>query len=189
VIYVPGNHDEVFRDYAGLRFGNVSIRREALHTTAGGRRLLVLHGDEFDGVVKCNRLLEIIGITAYDLLLALNRYYNHVRRRLGFPYWSLAAYLKHKVRNAVDYIVRFEHAVAHEAHRRQVEGLICGHIHRASLVHLNGVQYCNTGDWVESCTALVEDKLGDLHLLEWAREQHRAGHARPATAPIEQDAA
>jgi UDP-2,3-diacylglucosamine pyrophosphatase LpxH len=127
-----------------------------------------MHGDEFDSIVKCNKIFEIIGCKAYDFLLEINQVYNYVRRKLGFPYWSLAAYLKHKVKNAIKYIENFEHAVSHEARKHNVDGLICGHIHRATIKHLNGVQYCNTGDWVENCTALVEDQNGELHLLNWA---------------------
>ena len=189
VVYVPGNHDELLRDYDGLSFGNVMIRREALHITRDGRRLLIMHGDEFDGAVKCNKVLEIVGIKAYDLLLELNQLYNLLRRKLGFPYWSLAAYLKHKMRNAVKYIDSFEHAVSHEAHRRRVDGLICGHIHRAKLTRLNGVDYCNTGDWVESCTALGEDAQGNLHLIEWARESLLSNKAVQKSENLEQDAA
>ena len=170
VIYIPGNHDEVLRDYDGMSFGNVTIRCEAVHETRAGKRLLIMHGDEFDGAVKCNKLLEIIGNKAYDLLLEINRAYNYVRRKLGFPYWSLAAYIKHRLKNAVNYINSFEHAVTHEAHRRDVDGMICGHIHRASLTEINGVQYCNTGDWVESCTALVEKHNGKIELIDWAHQ-------------------
>jgi UDP-2,3-diacylglucosamine pyrophosphatase LpxH len=167
VVYIPGNHDNVFREYDGLVFGNVEVRREAIHETADGRRLLVLHGDEFDAVIKASPLLEALGNRAYALILQLNRYVNFFRRRFGFPYWSIAAYLKHKVKNAVKYIANFEQALADEARRRNVQGLVCGHIHRAEITEIDGVLYCNDGDWVESCTTLTEDFNGRLALLRW----------------------
>ena len=167
VVYIPGNHDRVFRDHDGLVLGNVEIRREAIHETADGRRFLVLHGDEFDSIVRASPLLESIGSSAYSLVLSLNRYLNAVRLRLGYPYWSLAAFLKHKVKNAVKYIAGFERALAAEAHQRGVDGIICGHIHRAEISDIDGILYCNDGDWVESCTTLVENHAGQLSLLRW----------------------
>lgn len=167
VIYVPGNHDRPLRDHDGLVLGNVEIRREAIHETADGRRFLVLHGDEFDSIVRASPLLESLGTTAYALVLTLNRHVNVVRQRLGYPYWSVSAFLKHKVRNAVKYIANYERALAAEARRRDVHGVICGHIHRAGISDIDGIEYCNDGDWVESCTALVEDFQGRLSLLRW----------------------
>jgi UDP-2,3-diacylglucosamine pyrophosphatase LpxH len=172
VVYVPGNHDEVLRDFAGMDFGNVQIRRQAIHTTADGRKLLIMHGDEMDSVVQCSRFLAVLGSRAYDLLLRLNRYVNAARKLFGKPYWSLAAFLKHKVKNAVNFISSFEKGVAHEARRRKVDGVVCGHIHRAEIRMIDGILYCNDGDWVESCTALVEHADGQLEILDWA-EQHR----------------
>lgn len=168
VVYVPGNHDEVFREYAGTVFGNLSIELEHVHETADGRRLLILHGDEFDSVVKCSPWLAHLGAGAYAVLLWLNRYVNAVRKRMGKKYWSLAAFLKHKVKNAVSYIANFEHAVAAAARKRKVDGLVCGHIHRAEMRMIDGVLYCNDGDWVESCTALVEHPDGRLEILDWS---------------------
>lgn len=170
VIYVPGNHDEWFRDYLGLLFGGVRITADPVHTTADGRRFLIIHGDEFDSVVKHSRWLAVLGSGAYDFLLYANRWVNYFRRKLGFPYWSLAAYLKHKVKNAVNFISNFEQALAHEARKRGVDGVICGHIHRATIENMNGIVYCNDGDWVESCTALVERHDGSLAILHWADE-------------------
>ena len=167
VVYVPGNHDRAFRDNDGLTLGNVEICREAIHETADGRRFLVLHGDEFDSIVRASPLLESVGSHAYAAALRLNRYVNAVRQRLGYPYWSLAAFLKHKVKNAVKYIANFERALAVEARRRGVDGVICGHIHRAEITEIDGILYCNDGDWVESCTTLVEDFAGRLSLLRW----------------------
>jgi UDP-2,3-diacylglucosamine pyrophosphatase LpxH len=171
VVYIPGNHDSLFRDYDGSRFGNVEIRRECIHETADGRRFLVLHGDEFDSVIKASPLLEALGNRAYALVLRLNRYVNGFRRVFGFPYWSIAAYLKHKVKNAVTYIANFERALADEAKRRGLDGAICGHIHRAEITQIDGVTYCNDGDWVESCTTLTEDFSGRLSLLRWTERK------------------
>ncbi len=171
VIYLPGNHDEPFRDFDGTVFGNVQIKIEAVHITADGRRFLVTHGDQFDSVVKYSRFLALLGTKMYDWLLRLNVVVNFFRRKLGWDYWSLAAFLKLKVKNAVQYISCYESAVAYEAARRGVDGLICGHIHRAQISESNGVVYCNSGDWVESCTALVERHDGTLELLHWATHQ------------------
>lgn len=167
VIYVPGNHDEVLRDFDGLVFGNVEIKNEAIHTTADGKQLLIIHGDQFDGIVKCSPLISKIGSRLYDYLLRANRWVNYVRRKLGFSYWSLAAFLKHKVKNAVQYIGNFEEAVAREASRQDVDGVVCGHIHRAEITRLHDVDYFNCGDWVESCTALVENTDGSMEIINW----------------------
>jgi UDP-2,3-diacylglucosamine pyrophosphatase LpxH len=171
VVYVPGNHDRPFREHDGLVMGNVEIRRQAVHVAADGRRFLVLHGDEFDSVVRASPLLESIGSSAYDFVLSLNRYVNAVRQRLGYPYWSLAAFLKHKVKNAVKYIAGFERALAAAARAHAVDGVICGHIHRAEISEIEGIAYCNDGDWVESCTTLVEDYAGRMSLLRWTEAQ------------------
>ncbi|MCP5371113.1 MAG: UDP-2,3-diacylglucosamine diphosphatase [Hyphomicrobiales bacterium] len=168
LIYIPGNHDENFRDFAGHRFGRVAVLNQAHHVTADGKRLLVLHGDQFDGVVKYAKWLAFVGDGAYTMALSMNYWFNMLRRRLGFPYWSLSAYLKHKVKNAVEYISRFEDAVVAEARRRGADGVICGHIHNAEIRDFDGLLYGNCGDWVESCTALVEHADGRLEILRWA---------------------
>ena len=168
VVYIPGNHDEVLRDYTGLAFGGVEVVQEAIHVTADGKRLLVLHGDEFDGVVLYARWLAFLGDFAYSALLRLNVWFNAVRRRLGLPYWSISAYLKHRVKNAVAFIGRFEEAVAHAARERGVDGVVCGHIHSAEIRDFGGVIYMNDGDWVESCTALVEHADGRIEIIDWA---------------------
>lgn len=168
VVYVPGNHDEALRDYVDMQFGGVTVLPEAIHETADGKRLLVIHGDHFDGIVQYARWLALLGDTAYNLALTLNTGFNHVRHRLGLPYWSLSAYLKHKVKNAVEYISNYESAIAEEARRRGVDGVVCGHIHHAEIRRIDGVLYCNDGDWVESCTALVEHHDGRLEILRWA---------------------
>ena len=179
VIYVPGNHDEWLRDYAPLCFGAVEVTGEAMHITADGRRFLVIHGDIYDSVVKHARWLAILGDGAYTLTLWLNHHFNRVRRAFGFQYWSLSAYLKDRVKNAVEYIGSFAHAVSEEARRRGVDGVVCGHIHRAEFRDLGGVLYCNDGDWVESCTALVEHFDGRLEIIRWT-EQRSSPSVRPA---------
>jgi len=173
VIYVPGNHDEELREFCGSVFGNLEIHREFVHRTADGRELLVMHGDEFDAVVKCSPWLANLGSTMYEFLLWLNRYVNSVRRAFNLPYWSLAGYLKHRVKNAVQYISSFEKAVAHAARKRGVDGVVCGHIHRPEITDIDGVQYCNDGDWVESCSALVEDMNGRLSIWTWPEVRER----------------
>ncbi|MES9955389.1 MAG: UDP-2,3-diacylglucosamine diphosphatase [Candidatus Thiodiazotropha sp. 6PLUC2] len=170
VVYVPGNHDELLRDYLNFHFSGIEIHREIIHDAADGRRFLVLHGDEFDGVVMNNKWLAHLGSDAYDLLLWLNRWFNLARRRLGFGYWSLSAYLKRQVKEAVKYIGNFEHAVIQTARERDLEGVICGHIHHAVINDLEGLTYANCGDWVESCTAIAEETDGSLKLIHWVDE-------------------
>ena len=167
VVFVPGNHDEIFREYIGLTFGEIEIEDEVIHKAADGKTYLVLHGDRFDGVVKYARWLALIGDWGYNMMLRLNVGFNMVRRKLGYPYWSLSAYVKLRVKNAVEYISRFEEAVADEARQRGVDGVICGHIHHAEIREIDGITYCNDGDWVESCTALVEHMDGRLEILNW----------------------
>lgn len=173
VIYIPGNHDEVLRDYAGSELNGVAIESRWVHETADGRRFLVLHGDEFDGVVCSSRWLAQLGSGAYEVLLLANRWFNLLRRRLGAPYWSLSAYLKHKVKNAVSFIFDYERALVHAARQEGVDGVICGHIHHAALHQMDSITYGNCGDWVESCTALVEDHSGALSVLRWTDESLR----------------
>jgi len=168
VTYIPGNHDDRVRDFCGVHFGGVMVARDALHQTVDGRRFLVVHGDEFDSVVRHAAWLGFAGDVAYRALLTLNTILNRLRRRLGFGYWSLSAYLKSKVKNALQFIDNFENAVAEEARRRSVDGVICGHIHRAEMRDISGILYINDGDWVESCTALVEHGDGRLEILHWA---------------------
>jgi len=170
VVYIPGNHDEMFRQFSGLAFGGVEIRRKAIHTTADGRKLLVLHGDEFDTIMLAHRWLAHVGDFAYEWLMRLNLVVNAVRSRLDLPYWSLSKHAKHKVKNAVEFISRFEEVVAHEAGARGVDGVVCGHIHNAEVREIAGVEYYNDGDWVEGCTALVEHFDGRMEVLHWADE-------------------
>ncbi len=170
VVYVPGNHDELFRAYPDFRFSGLEVKREAVHRTADGRRFLVLHGDEFDCVVMNNKWLAHLGSGAYDFLLWLNRWFNLARRKLGFGYWSLSKFLKHQVKEAVKYIGNFEEAVVRSARERGMDGVICGHIHHAVIADYDGIVYANCGDWVESCTALAEERDGALRLIHWADE-------------------
>jgi len=188
VIFVPGNHDEVFREFDGAVFGNLEIHHEYIHTGADGRRMLVLHGDAFDSVVKCSPWLAKLGSNIYDFLLAVNPYINWVRRKLNRPHWSLAAYLKNKTKTAVQYIGSFEEAVADAARRRNVDTVVCGHIHRAEVRDIDGVLYCNDGDWVESCTSLVEDMNGQLRLIDWPVLREQLTKPAPMAVPVGQAA-
>ena len=189
VTYIPGNHDEMFRAWLplGLEIAGIRLRREAVHLTAAGKRLLVIHGDEFDSVVRYAKFLALLGDWAYTAALAFNRYFNAVRRRLGYPYWSLSAWLKRQVKEAVKAIDRFEAALANEAKRRGFDGVVCGHIHHAEMREVDGVLYINDGDWVESCTALVEHHDGRLELVDWAA-LNRLSFFAPRTAGLPQPA-
>jgi UDP-2,3-diacylglucosamine pyrophosphatase LpxH len=184
VVFVAGNHDEVLRDYAGLTFGGVELVLEAEHETADGRRLLITHGDSFDGVVLYARWLAFLGDKAYGLLLRANIGFNAVRRRFKLPYWSLSAYCKKRVKNAVQYVCSFEEAVAREASTRGYDGIVCGHIHCAEIREIGPVTYYNDGDWVESCTALVEDAAGVMSILDWTHESRIAEDAAFAAEPV-----
>ncbi len=168
VIFVPGNHDEFLRPYCGRSYAGIEVTRDAIHETADGRRLLVIHGDQFDGVIALAKWLAHLGSWAYDRALQLNELLHRVRRTMGFPYWSLSAWLKHAVKDAVEYVCRFEDAVAQVAELHGLDGVVCGHIHQAQIRRIGKVLYLNDGDWVESCTALVEDARGHLEILRWA---------------------
>ena len=181
VVFVPGNHDEFARQFDGHDFGGVEVRNEAVHTTADGRRLWVVHGDHFDGVIQCAKWLAYVGDNLYEFTLRLNRHLNSLRARLGLPYWSLSQYLKHKVKSALNYVTDFERAVAAEARQRGFDGVVCGHIHRAEMRTIDGTLYCNDGDWVESLTALVEQRDGTLALVHW---RPSAGSDTPAEALV-----
>ena len=195
VTYILGNHDEMFRGWLGLGFEVAGVRmaRDAVHEAADGRRYLVIHGDEFDGVIRYAKVLAHLGDRAYhwayhwayDWALTLNRVFNLARRRLGYPYWSLSQWLKRQVKGAVKAIDRFELALAGEARRRGLDGVVCGHIHHAEMRMVQGVMYMNDGDWVESCTALVEHADGRFALVDWAAEARLSAWRRlgdPAVA-------
>ena len=188
VIYVPGNHDEFLRSYVGRSVAGIEVTLEAIHETAAGLRLLVIHGDQFDGVIGCAKWLAHVGDRAYTLALQLNDGLHAVRRALGLPYWSLSAYLKRAVKNAVEYVSRYEEIVARAAAQRGVDGVMCGHIHHAEMRRIGNILYLNDGDWVESCSALVEDARGNLEILRWTTPTPQSDPAlvpaRGQTAPL-----
>jgi UDP-2,3-diacylglucosamine pyrophosphatase LpxH len=167
VTFIPGNHDEAARQFCDLAFGDILVRGEAFHTTLDGKRLWIVHGDLFDGVIQHAKWLAYLGDTLYSLILVLNRWFNRIRLRLGFQYWSLSQYLKHQVKNAVNFISSFERVMTDEARRRGCDGVVCGHIHKAEIREIDGVLYCNDGDWVESLSALVETLEGELRVIYW----------------------
>ena len=168
LVYVTGNHDEFLRRYSGTVLGDISIVDQAEHATADGKRLLVIHGDQFDVVTRYHRWLAFLGDVGYNLLLRLNRYFNWLRRKFGYGYWSLSAWVKHRVKQAVNFVSDYEQAVSYECKRRGFDGVVCGHIHHAEIRDIDGVRYMNCGDWVESCTALVEDERGEFRILDFA---------------------
>jgi UDP-2,3-diacylglucosamine pyrophosphatase LpxH len=185
IVYIPGNHDEMIRPFCGLNFGGVEILREAVHQTADGRRLLVLHGDEFDAVMQTQRWLAVVGDVAYTWALRANTWLNRLRAALGMPYYSLSMVAKHKVKNAVQFIGKYEEAVSRAARQRGVDGVVCGHIHSAEMREMDGITYYNDGDWVEGCTALVEHTDGRMEILHWAREMAaRRQQAHDVTPPL-----
>ena len=168
VVFVPGNHDEAAREHVGTSFGHIRVERDYVHRTADGRRFLLVHGDAFDQVTRYHRWLAILGDQAYDVLVRLNLWLSWVRRRLRIPgYWSLAGYAKRKVKTAVSFIFDFEDSLLRYARERGLDGVVCGHIHAASLRDQDGVCYVNCGDWVDSCTAIVEHHDGRLELVHW----------------------
>jgi UDP-2,3-diacylglucosamine pyrophosphatase LpxH len=169
IIYVPGNHDEFLRDFVDNRFGGVEIVDRLVHEGADGRRYLVIHGDQFDAVVMHAKWLALLGDWAYEVMLFLNGRINFARRRLGLTYWSFSAWAKHSVKRAVNFIGAFEQTLIGEARRHGADGVICGHIHHAAIRDLDGLRYMNCGDWVESCTALVEHADGRFEIIDWSR--------------------
>lgn len=170
VVFIPGNHDAFVRPYVEHDFGDIKVFDEVVHETADGRKFLVIHGDEFDVVVRYAKWLAVLGDGAYAVALKLNDYFNWVRARFGYGYWSLSAYLKFKVKNAVQFIADFETALAEVAKKRKIDGIICGHIHHPEIRDIDGTLYCNDGDWVESCSALVEHMDGSLEIIYWMGE-------------------
>jgi UDP-2,3-diacylglucosamine pyrophosphatase LpxH len=167
VVYIPGNHDEGLRDYCGMNFGDVEVLRDCVHEAANGKKYLVLHGDEFDIVVCYARWLALLGDVSYEFALSLNTPLNWVRRQFGLGYWSLSAFLKNRVKHAVNFIGEFETALSKEADRRGVSGMICGHIHHANERWIGSIHYLNSGDWVESCTAIAEHDDGRFEIIHW----------------------
>jgi UDP-2,3-diacylglucosamine pyrophosphatase LpxH len=185
VIYITGNHDDILRRFSGITFGNIQLTDEWQHTTVKGEKLWIIHGDQFDGVVQCHRWLALLGDWAYEWMLTFNRWFNNLRHRLGFGYWSLSAYLKHRVKRAVNFISDFEEAVAKAAAQKKVNGVVCGHIHHAEIrPFANNITYYNCGDWVESLTALVELDTGELKLLHWTDIQANLQNPPNAQEPF-----
>jgi UDP-2,3-diacylglucosamine pyrophosphatase LpxH len=183
--FIPGNHDEAMRDYCGSKFGSISIERNITHIAGDGRRYLVMHGDEFDVVVRYARWLALFGDWSYTVALWANTHFNVIRRFLGLPHWSLSAYLKQRVKRAVNYIGEFEAALAQEARRHNAQGVICGHIHHAAMRQVGGVLYMNTGDWVESCTAVAETQDGAFEIIRWIQYPQQAPTAAALIEELE----
>ena len=177
LIYVPGNHDEFLRDYFGTHFGGVVVTEQATHVAADGRRYVVMHGDQFDGRIKRARRFAAFGDHVRMLLQAANTVVNVVRHGLSLPRWSLSQWAKYKVKDVLNYVQSFEEALAAEATRRQAEGVICGHVHQASIRDFPAARYINCGDWVESCSAAVEHFDGRLEIVSWklAAGRERSG--------------
>ncbi len=167
IVYIPGNHDEFLREFPGMHFGGIEVAERMIHEAADGKKYLIIHGDEFDVVVRNARLLAYLGDWAYDAAIAINIAIAAVRRRIGLPYWSFSAWAKLQVKHAVNFIGEFQRVVADEARRNNVEGVICGHIHHAVMEDMDGIRYINTGDWVESCTAIAENADGTFELITW----------------------
>lgn len=167
VVYIAGNHDEALRPFTGMTFGEIEIVNEATHVLLDGRKIWVTHGDLFDGIIKHAKWLAYLGDSLYTFILKLNNTFNHLRHKFGMSYWSLSQYLKHRVKNAVSFITEFETVLTDEAKRRGFDGVLCGHIHKAEIREINGILYCNDGDWVESLSAIVETNSGELKILHW----------------------
>ncbi|MES2605608.1 MAG: UDP-2,3-diacylglucosamine diphosphatase [Pseudomonadota bacterium] len=187
VFYIPGNHDEFLREYIAehqFHMGNVVVVDEAFHTTANGERLWIIHGDAYDGVTRHHRWVALLGDAGYNFLLISNRWFNQLRKLLHLPYWSLSAAIKNKVKKAVNFIFDFEHTVARETAKRGFDGVICGHIHHASKKQIDGINYYNCGDWVESCTALAEDAAGNIDIIHWAELYPLADNVIPLKLPV-----
>nr|WP_245224089.1 UDP-2,3-diacylglucosamine diphosphatase [Rhizobium halophytocola] len=184
VIYIPGNHDEFLRDFPGTHFGGIEVAERIIHETADGKKYLVLHGDEFDVVVRNARVLAYLGDWAYDAAIAINVVLAAVRRKLGMPYWSFSAWAKLQVKQAVNFIGEFQRVVADEARRNEVDGVICGHIHHAVMEDIDGIHYVNTGDWVESCTAVAEHHDGRLEMITWSQVQPGDATVKALPPPV-----
>lgn len=179
IIYIPGNHDEAVRAFAGLQAGGIEIRLDATHEGPNGQTYWITHGDQFDAVMRHWRWLAVVGDRAYCTAIRLNAVLGELRQALGLPYWSLSAWLKYKVKNAVEFISRYEETVAGAAHERGVDGVICGHIHHAEIKRFGDVLYMNDGDWVESCTALCEDEAGAFRIVRWTELSTEVVHQLP----------
>jgi UDP-2,3-diacylglucosamine pyrophosphatase LpxH len=173
VVFIPGNHDEALREYVGIAFGDIEVVAEHVHQLADGRRFLLLHGDEFDQITRHHRWVAVLGDVAYNLLVRLNGLLSYARRRMGIAgYWSLAGYAKRRVKKALQFVFDFEDSAIHSARQRGLDGIICGHIHCATIRRVGELSYVNCGDWVDSCTAIVEHNDGSLELIAWGGVAH-----------------
>lgn len=188
VVYVTGNHDEFLRKFVDYRleFGNMRLVNEAVHTTADGRRLLVIHGDMFDVITRYHKWIALTGDALYNGTMRFNYWFNRGRALLGMRYWSLSAFAKQHVKTAVNVVSTFEESLAHECKRRKLDGVVCGHIHHAEAREIDGVSYYNCGDWVESCTALTEDQNGKIQVLRWVTMDHlnQSAKVTPLRKPV-----
>ena len=185
VIYITGNHDEFLRRYSGMSFGNIYLADECVHEAPDGSKYWVIHGDAFDSIVCNQKWLALIGDWAYESLLKLNVVFNGARNILGMDYWSLSSYLKYKVKKAVNFISSYEKTLVYECRRRGYQGVICGHIHHPEVTVRDNIRYANSGDWVESCSALVEDQQGNLEVINWldsTRKQQAVAEERAEVA-------
>ncbi|MBO9654502.1 UDP-2,3-diacylglucosamine diphosphatase [Agrobacterium sp. SOY23] len=185
IVYIPGNHDEFLREFPGMHFGGIEVAERMIHEAADGKKYLIIHGDEFDVVVRNARLLAYLGDWAYDAAIAINIAIAAVRRRIGLPYWSFSAWAKLQVKHAVNFIGEFQRVVADEARRNNVDGVICGHIHHAVMEDMDGIRYINTGDWVESCTAIAENADGSFELITWMQTSGASEHVSGEMEPVE----
>lgn len=189
VTFVPGNHDEALREYVGVAFGDIVLTDSASHVLADGRRFLLVHGDEFDQVTRHHRWVAVLGDVGYNLLVRLNVALSRVRRRLGISgYWSLAGFVKRRVKKALQFIFDFEECAVRHARQLGYDGVICGHIHAAAIKEVEGLLYVNCGDWVDSCTAIVEHFDGCLELIEWGVQARTAAHPRATAEEAEETA-
>ena len=184
VVYITGNHDEFLRRYSGMSFGNIHLVDEYVHHSPDGKKYWVVHGDAFDAVVFNKKWLVVIGDTAYDSMLKVNVWFNRARSALGMEQWSLSSYLKNKVRNAFSIITNYETTLVNECKKRGLDGVICGHIHHPESKDVDGVLYGNCGDWVESCSALVEDKQGHIEIVQWHKQTQAGVSERGMEAEI-----
>ncbi len=183
VVYIPGNHDEMVGSFLGV-YGNIVLQKHAVHQLADGRRMLIIHGHELDTVVQNVKWLAFLGDVGYQFLLSLNPLINFVRRHFGLGYWSLSAYAKKRVKDAVSFIGKFEEAVVHYAHKFDVDVVLCGHIHSVSIRPIGNVTYYNCGDWVESCSAMIEDYNGNVQVVSYLpRIQTPRRNPRPRELP------
>lgn len=167
IIYIPGNHDEFMRDFCDFEFGHIILSKESVHVGVDGKLYYVTHGDQFDAVITHAKWLSHIGSWAYDVSIIINIYLNKIRKLFGMPYWSLSSYLKQTVKESVNFIGDYESTLSNYVKSKKLNGVICGHIHHANISDMDGIQYMNCGDWVESCTALVEHHNGKFEIIKW----------------------